>query len=386
MTGGRPVWAEVDLGAVGHNVATLLALAAPAELCAVVKADGYGHGAVPVARAAIEGGATSLAVALVEEGAELREAGITAPVLLLSEPPHAAMADVVGFQLTPTLYTLAGLEAAAKAVVSSGPAARPLPVHVKVDTGMHRVGATPSDAVALALAVAARPELDLQGLWTHFAVADDPDHPYTSDQLARFDSVIDDLHQLGIRPPQLHAANSAATMAHPAARYDLVRCGIAVYGVAPSLALQGRADLVPALTLRARVSYVKEVAGGESLSYGLRYRVSGQTVVATVPIGYADGVPWQLGVAGGEVLLGGHRRPIAGSVTMDQILLDCGDAAEVRPGDEVILLGRQGNEEILAWEWAERAGTIAYDILCGIGARVPRRYPPTSNKPRTGDT
>ncbi|MDQ6909211.1 MAG: alanine racemase [Actinomycetota bacterium] len=374
MTGGRPVWAEVDLGAVGHNVTTLLALAAPAQLCAVVKADGYGHGAVPVARAAMEGGATSLAVALVEEGAELRDAGIGAPVLLLSEPPNEAMADVVGLQLTPTIYTLAGLEAAAKAVASSGSEARPLPVHIKVDTGMHRVGAAPGEAVQLALAVAERPELELQGLWTHFAVADDPDHPYTGEQSARFDSVVAELRQLGIRPPYLHAANSAATIAHPAARRDLVRCGIAVYGVAPSLALHGRADLLPAMTLGARVSYVKEVAAGEGVSYGLRHRVTAPTVVATVPIGYADGVPWQLGIAGGEVLLGARRRPIAGSVTMDQILIDCGDDASVTAGDEVTLLGRQGDDEILAWDWAERAGTIAYDILCGIGARVPRRY------------
>ncbi|MDQ6928946.1 MAG: alanine racemase, partial [Actinomycetota bacterium] len=369
------VWGEVDLGAIRQNVTTLIDLAAPAQLCAVVKADGYGHGAVPVARAALEGGASSLAVALVEEGAELRDAGIAEPILLLSEPPHDAMPDVVGLRLIPTLYTLAGLEAAAKAVASasSGSATMALPVHIKVDTGMHRVGARPDEAVQLAVAVTERPELDLQGLWTHFAVADAPDDPFTAEQSARFATVVDELGRRGIRPRYLHAGNSAATIAHPATRHDLVRCGIAVYGVAPSLALHGRAELQPAMTLRAEVSYVKEVAAGEGLSYGLRHRVSGPSVVATVPIGYADGVPWQLGVNGGEVLLGGRRRPIAGSVTMDQILLDCGDGA-VRPGDEVVLLGRQGDDEILAWEWAERAGTIAYDVLCGIGARVPRRY------------
>jgi alanine racemase len=374
VTGRRPVWAEVDLGAVRHNVAALIGLAAPAELCAVVKADGYGHGAVPVAGAAIEGGANWLAVALVEEGAELRGAAISAPILLLSEPPLDALPDVVGLGLTPTIYTMAGMEAAAKAMASSGPVTGPLPVHVKVDTGMHRVGAAPNEAVQLAVAVAERPELDLQGLWTHFAVADDPGNPFTAKQSARFESVVSELAGLGIRPPFIHASNSAGVIAHPSARHHLVRCGIAVYGVAPSLALQGRADLKAAMTLRARVSYVKEVAAGEGVSYGLRHRVGSPSVVATVPVGYADGVPWRLGVTGGEVLIAGRRRPIAGSVTMDQILIDCGDDGGVSAGDEVLLLGRQGDDEIPAWEWAERAGTIAYDILCGIGARVPRLY------------
>jgi alanine racemase len=374
MTAGRPVWAEVDLGAVRRNVSALAGIARPATVCAVVKADGYGHGAVRVAGAALEGGASWLAVALVEEGAELRDAGIGAPILLLSEPPLDAMVDVVGLGLTPTIYTLAGLEAAAKAVASSGGASRALPVHVKVDTGMHRVGATPADAVQLAVAVAERPELALQGLWTHFAVADDPDNPFTAEQSGRFTTVIDELKNSGVAPNYLHASNSAATIAHPSARYDLVRCGIAVYGVAPSPALEGRAALEPAMALRAEVSYVKQVAAGEGVSYGLRHQVRAPTVVATVPIGYADGVPWQLGVAGGEVLIGGRRRPIAGSVTMDQILIDCGDDDGVAPGDQVALLGHQGDEEILAWEWAARAGTIAYDILCGIGPRVPRRY------------
>ncbi|HUQ63272.1 MAG TPA: alanine racemase [Acidimicrobiales bacterium] len=369
----RPVWVEVDLGAVRHNVTTLLARAAPAALCAVVKADGYGHGALAVAEVALEAGATSLAVALVEEGADLREAGVTAPILLLSEAPLEAMPDVVRLQLTPTIYTLAGLEGAAKAVASSGSAAVPLSVHVKVDTGMHRVGADPEEAVHLAMAVADAPELDLEGLWTHFAVADDPDDPFTGLQTARFLSVVSELRGHNIHPRYLHASNSAATIAHPSARHDLVRCGIAVYGVAPSLALD-ISDLRPAMTLRARVSLVKDVAAGEGLSYGLRHRVTNSTVVATVPIGYADGVPWQLGVTGADVLIGGRRYPLVGSVTMDQILVDCGRDSDIRTGDDVVLLGRQGNDQILAWDWAERASTIAYDVVCGISARVPRRY------------
>jgi len=239
---------------------------------------------------------------------------------------------------------------------------------------MHRVGAAHADAVALARAVAERPDLRLEGLWTHFAVADDPALAFTAVQEGRFRAAVDELAGAGIRPPLLHACNSAGALAHPAAHHDLVRCGIAVYGVAPSPILAGAVDLRPVLSLRARVSYVKEVAAGEGLSYGLRYRVPRPSIVATVPIGYADGVPWRLGVAGGAVLIGGRRRPIAGSVTMDQILVDCGDDRSVAPGDEVVLLGRQGDESIDAWEWAGKVGTIAYDILCGIGPRVPKRY------------
>ena len=377
----RPVRAEVDLAAVRHNAAVLAGLAQPAALCAVVKAAAYGHGAVPVARAALEAGAAWLAVAMVEEGAELRTAGIGAPVLLLSEPPASAMADVAGLGLVPTLYTHAGVEAAAKAVAASGVDA-PLPVHVKVDTGMHRVGADPAEAVAVAVAVDERPELELQGLWTHFAVADQPDHPFTAGQLDRFGSVVADLGRLGVRPPLVHCCNSAGLLTTAGARGDLVRCGIALYGVAPSAALAGRAglrgpnaedSLRPALSLRAEVSYVRRVAAGEGLSYGLRYRLDRPSTVAIVPLGYADGVPWRLAETGGEVLLGGRRRPIAGAVTMDQVLVDCGDAS-VAPGDEVVLLGAQGDDRIDAWEWAGKLGTIAYEVLCGIGARVPRVY------------
>ena len=371
----RPAWAEVDLGAVRHNAAVLAHLAAPAGLCAVVKAAGYGHGSVQVARAAIDGGASWLAVALVGEGAVLRRNGLDAPILLLSEPPAAAFAEVVGLGLTPTVYTQEGVEAAAKAVAGLG--AAPLPVHVKVDTGMHRVGVAPEGATALVRAVVERPELTLGGVWTHFAVADEPDNPFTGQQVARFRAVLDELDGLGLRPPLVHASNSAGTLGHPDARFDLVRCGIALYGVAPSTAmgdLEPVARLRPALSLRARVSFVKRVGAGEAVSYGLSRPLERESTIATVPVGYADGVPWRLGMGGGEVLIGGRRRPLAGRVTMDQILVDCGDDAGVLPGDEVVLLGRQGTDEITAWDWAERTGTIAYEILCGIGPRVPKIY------------
>jgi alanine racemase len=368
----RPAWAEVDLGAIRHNAAALAQVAAPARLCAVVKAGGYGHGAAAVARAALEGGASWLAVALVEEGLELRAAGITAPVLLLSQPVAAAMPEVVAASLTPTLYTDAGLEALRQAAPGRG-----FPVHVKVDSGMHRVGADPAAAVALAVAVDDDPALRLEGFWTHFAVADEIDDPYTTEQLARFDAAVAALAGRGIRPPLLHAANSAGAMWHPASRYDLVRCGIALYGLAPCAAGVHRApvpDLRPALSLKARVSHVAELQAGERVSYGLRYQLAGDSVIATVPLGYADGVTRALSAAGGEVLLGGIRRGIAGTVTMDQILVDCGPRSPVAVGDEVVLLGSQAGENVTAWEWATRTGTIAYEVVCGVSGRVPRIY------------
>ncbi|MGI8806401.1 MAG: alanine racemase [Acidimicrobiales bacterium] len=379
IVAARRAWAEVDLGAIRHNAGLLSTLVSPAALCAVVKADGYGHGSVAVALAALEGGASWLAVALVEEGAVLRSHEIEAPILLLSEPPVEAMDDVVALGLTPTVYTEYGVEAAAKAVASAG--APPLTVHVKVDTGMHRVGASADGAVAVVQAVADHPELTFGGLWTHFAVADEVDHPFTEEQGLRFEAVIERLAAKGMTPPLAHACNSAGALASPLARHDLVRCGIALYGVAPSPALaavqpalvRGGAGLRPALSLRARVSYVRRVAAGEAVSSGLRRPLERSATVATVPVGYADGVPWRLGVSGGEVLVGGRRRPLAGSVTMDQILVDCGDDS-VFPGDEVVLLGRQGTEQITAWDWAARVGTIAYEILCGIGPRVPKIY------------
>jgi alanine racemase len=371
----RPVWAEIDLGAVRANARWLSRLAAPASLCAVVKAFGYGHGPVRVAEAAIAGGAGWLAVATVEEGVQLRQAGITEPVLLLSEPVPGAMPDVVAWSLTPTLYTRGGVEAAARAVAGYG-SRQPLRVHVKVDTGMHRVGADPAEAVAIIEHATGRPELEVEGLCTHFAVADEPEDPFTEVQLARFADTVGRVSDAGIRPRILHAANSAGAIAFPAARFDLVRCGIALYGLAPSPALSSQCDgLVPAMAVKARVSFVKRVDAGERISYGRRYGVDRRTTIATVPIGYADGVPRRWSAAGGHVLIGGQRRPIAGTVTMDQITVDCGDDP-VAVGDEVVLLGRQDAMEITAWEWAEALGTIAYEVVCGISSRVPRDYLP----------
>ena len=392
--GQRPVWAEVDLAAVRHNVSLLRRLAAPAELCAVVKADGYGHGAVPVARAAVEAGASWLAVALVEEGAELRRAGIDAPVLLLSEPTEEAMAEAVGCDLVPTVYSRAGVRALAEAAAD---AHKVVDAHVKVDTGMHRVGTDPADAAEIVGAVVGADHLRFAGLWTHLAVADgtaDEDRSFTATQLARFEQVRQVLSDAGLAAPLLHAANSAGAICYPDSRLGMVRCGISVYGLLPALevgpALEAAlvrvsgpsgddgddsgagAGLRPVLSFRARVSMVRPLDTGERPSYGRRYPLPEPSVVATVPLGYADGMPRRYFEAGGTVLIGGRRRPLAGTVTMDQIVVDCGPDPDVAAGDEVVLIGGQGDETISAWDWARTLDTIAYEVACAIGPRVPR--------------
>jgi alanine racemase len=363
----RWAWAEVDLAAIAHNVGVLRSLAAPSELWAVVKADGYGHGAIRAGQAALTAGAAGLCVALTQEGIELRGAGITAPILVLSEQPADNAAAIVANDLTPTVYTPAGMRALADAVGTST-AARPYSVHVKVDTGMHRVGVAPADLDALLRQLDQVSDvLRVDGIFTHLAVADDPGNPYNARQLERFSSLI-------TTEVRTHAANSAGLMAHPAARRDMVRGGIAIYGISPGPGVDDLAsDLRPVLSLRAKVSFVKRVAAGDALSYGLRHTFSSAAHVATVPLGYADGVPRRLFAVGGAVLIGGKRRSIVGAVTMDQLMVDCGDD-EVDVGDEVVLIGRQRDEQITAAEWASQLDTIAYEIVCGISKRIPRVY------------
>lgn len=364
----RPAWAEIDLEALRHNVRFIAERVAPAEVCAVVKADGYGHGAVEVARAVLEAGARSLAVALVEEGVALRDAGIDAPILLLSEPTADAAVEVVARRLTPTLYSAGGVDAFGAAAHS----ASPLGVHLKVDTGMHRVGADPTTAVHLARRIHERPSLHLDAVWTHFAVADDAtQHDFTEGQVAKFEQTCAAIETAGVPVPKRHTSNAAGAL-YEGQMHDLVRPGIALYGYAPDPARI--LDLRPVLSLRARITHVQVLDAGERLSYGLRHTLPARSTIATVPLGYADGVPRRLSGADTEVLVGGTRRPIVGTITMDQLLVDCGPDAQVAVGDEVVLLGRQGELSVTADDWATRVGTISYEILCGIGPRVPRIY------------
>jgi alanine racemase len=382
-TSTRWAWVDIDLDAIRHNVEQLRSVVSPSALWAVVKADGYGHGAVEVATAALDAGAQGLCVALVQEGIELRNAGIDAPVLVLSEQPIEAADDIIRFRLMATVYTVEFIDALAAAARLRR--VEGVPVHVKIDTGMQRVGVQVARLSEVVDALERhRPTLLVVGVFTHLAMADEPDDDFTARQLARFDDVL--AGTFGVLPQRapgepgllVHAANSAGALAHPDARRSFVRIGIAMYGISPGRGVDAHCgELRPALSLKARVSHVKRVRAGSAISYGLRHTFAIDTTVATVPIGYADGVPRRLFAVGGNVLIGGRRRPIVGVVTMDQLMVDCGDDG-VAVGDEVVLLGAQhgadGLERIGAEDWAELIDTIGYEIVCGIAPRVPRRH------------
>jgi alanine racemase len=365
----RPTRIEVELGAIRRNVDRIRDLTGT-EVCAVVKADGYGHGALPVARAALEGGAAWLAVSSVEEGQVLRAGGIDAPVLLLSEPPIAAVPELMEARLTPTVYRVPFLAVLDGIGHERG---RPVPIHVKLDTGMARVGVPPDEWGERLEQFAVARGVEVAGLSTHLARAEELGVPTTREQLAAFDRGIDQATKLGLRPRWLHAANSAGALAHPEARYGLVRPGIALYGLSPG----GEVDaadhgLEPALSLVSEVSFAKRIAAGTPVSYGHRWRAPADGWLATLPIGYADGLPRAL-TNRAQVLLHGRRRPLVGTITMDQVLVWC-DQDEPHVGDEVVLLGDQGDQRIRVEEWAAAADTITYEIVTQLTARLPRHH------------
>jgi alanine racemase len=368
----RWAWAEVHTGLVQHNIAIVREAIGDVAVWAVVKANGYGHGSIPVAHAALAGGATGLCVALVDEGVALRRAGIQAPILLLSEQPSDQAELIVGYQLTPTITTTMGAAAIAMAAAQAD---RRVDVHIKVDTGMHRVGVSPAEVMSLVQFIKSYESLRIQGLYTHFAVADQPDHPANEAQLSAFNEVVARLDERGVKPELIHAANSAAALANPAARFNMVRVGIATYGLLPGPGVAAMCKgLIPAMAIKARVSALRWVKPGEAVSYGLRHPVTEETLIATVPIGYADGVPRLLTDANVPVLINGQPRRIAGTITMDQMMIDCGRDSSIAVGDEVVLLGRQGEHMVTADQWAEAIGTIGYEIVCGIAPRIYRRY------------
>jgi alanine racemase len=372
----RPAWAEISRSALAHNVRALKSVLGDTTLCAVVKANGYGHGAPLAARAVLEGGADALAVAIVDEGIELRGSGISAPILLLAEIPPSTIPDALTHSLTLTIGSLEGARSAVSAAERLGGLHR---VHVKIDTGMNRMGVAPEQVDEVVDVLLASPTIDLEGLYTHFSVADGSsgdDRAFTRSQIEVFADVVSHLAERGVAPRIVHAANSAGALGYPEARLSMARIGLALYGYLPegwlAAALEEAGQrLETALTLRAQVVAVRHVEAGARPSYGRRRTLEHGATIATVPFGYADGYPRRLFEAGAQVLINGRRYPLAGSVTMDQLLIDCG-SDEVNPGDDVVLLGRQGDEEITAEEWARRADTITWEILCGIGARVPR--------------
>lgn len=369
-----PVWAEVDLQAIAHNTGQLAQATAPgAQLMAVVKANAYGHGAPQVARTALANGSGYLGVARAAEGATLRREGIDAPVLVLGYTPPAGYRTLLDMDLAQTVFST---EAARELSALAGREKKKAVVHIKVDTGMGRLGFTcDCDTVTRdILSIAALPHLEVEGIFTHFAAADSRDKSYTMEQWHKFITLLEKLAAHGLTFRYRHAANSAAIIDLPATHLDMVRAGIALYGIYPSLEVDtARVRLQPAMSLKATVAHTKRVPAGTGISYGVTHVTPAKTVVATVPAGYADGYSRLLS-SRGQVLVRGRRAPVIGRVCMDQFMVDAGHLEGVEPGDEVVLLGRQGKEEITADEIADRLGTIAYEVLCMVSARVPRYY------------
>lgn len=361
-------WAEVDLDAIRDNVRLVARLVtARTAVMAVVKADGYGHGALPAAQAALEGGATWLAVASVQEGLELRSARIEAPILHLGYTPIDALGEAVAAGLSLTVFEQGTLDALADL---------PLPaqarLHLKIDTGMHRLGASPEDALELATRIGRHPNMQLEAVWTHFASADS-DLELTRQQLARFLRARDQIRsQTGLQFLS-HAANSAGLLRLPEARLDLVRAGLVIYGLSPNPGWRDLPALRPALSWRTIVTNIQTVPDGAAIGYGQTWRAAGPRRVATLAVGYGDGLPRRQSNRG-QVLLRGRPAPIVGAVSMDQTMVDVTDIPGVAIGDVVTLVGRDGGAELTASAVAAAVDTIPWEVLCAISARVVRRY------------
>lgn len=372
---GRPTWLEIDLGALAHNTAHLKALAGDAALMAVIKADGYGHGAVQVARTALRHGATWLGVACVPEAAAIRQAGIDAPTLILGYTPAWQARGAAALDVAVAVYDDHTARALADAALALD---RPVRVHVKVDTGLHRLGLPPEEAPAFLAALAAMPGLVVEGIFTHLAVADDPSaagRAATEAQLAAFAALLAALERAGQRPPLAHALNSAGLLGYPQGRFDLVRPGIALYGLAPSAEV-GDPALRPVLSWKAQVAQVHDLPPGAAVGYGRTWTAARPSRVATIPVGYADGfrrapARWR------HVLVRGRPAPLVGRVSMDQAAIDVTDIPGVRQGDEVVLIGHQHDDAgtlqaITADDVAAWLGTIGYEVVSSILARVAR--------------
>ena len=376
MNSQRWAWAQIDLGALRHNVAMLAAHTAPQQLWAVVKADAYGHGAVECARVALQSGAQGLCVALVQEGIVLRQAGINAPILIMSEQPEEQFRDIISYGLIATLYNESTIVRFARTASELEIMAS---VHVKVDSGMHRVGVQPDNAVRVASLVADSQWLTLEGMFTHLATADVVDTQFAQQQISTFMRAVEQVRALEIEVRHVHISNSASAIRKLDSGIDctMARVGIAMYGSPGDAATNSfgavhQLELRPVMSVHARVSHVQRVAAGQGVSYGLKRPLESDATIATLPLGYADGVPRGLWESG-SVLINGTRRAFAGVVTMDQFLVNCGND-EVSIGDEAVLIGEQGPECITANDWAIKMGTIGYEIVCAISARMPRNY------------
>lgn len=371
MADRRWACAEVDLEAIRHNVSVLKGLTEPGTLfMAVVKADGYGHGAVRVAQAAIEAGADRLGVATVDEASALRKAGQKAPIHVLSEPPPGTASAVVHLGLIPSLFSRDFAVALSRAASVSG---QVVEFNLKVDTGMNRVGVPAAEAADFLESLRGLPGVSLGGVFTHYATADTPGDWEFEQQVRRFDTMLDELRSRGIGPGVVHSANSAATIMHPETHFGMVRCGIALYGLHPGDATRKRVDLRPAMSVKARLVRVHRIGMGEGVSYGFTYHAPAPADIATLPLGYADGVRRVLSNRM-RVLIGGTPCRQVGRVCMDQLMVELPRGLEAVAGDEAVLVGCQGDVCISIEEQAELADTINYEIACGYGSRLERRY------------
>ncbi len=363
---GSSTWAEVSPAAIADNISRLRDLTR-VPIMAVVKAEGYGHGWASVTRAAESAGAAFCAVARVDEALALRRAGVSLPVLVLGETPPSMLRQALDQAVSLTVFTRRHLHELADAL---GHGSQTATVHLKVDTGMSRLGAAPEDALDLLSELSRMERVQVDGLFTHFACADLPEAPSNDMQERKFRALLERIEAGGLRPTWVHAANSAAAISRPSVRFDLVRCGIAIYGIAPSDQVPLPAGFEPALAWKSRLVHVQQLPAGTGVSYGHDYITQQEERIGVVGVGYGDGYRRQ---TGGELLIRGARVPIVGRVCMDQVMVSLDTLPEAEPGDEVVLLGRQGEEWIRAEELARRWDTIPYEVLCGISGRVPRR-------------
>ncbi len=366
----RPTAALIDLDALSHNFREVLRRTGGRKVLAVVKAQAYGHGAVRISQHLLGLGADMLGVALVEEGRELRTAGIGAPVLVMG-PVYPEQAEaIVRWDLTPLVYRTAGAVALANAARKLG---KDVTVHVKVDTGMGRIGLPPEDAGNFIAEIVKVEGLRVQGIMTHFADADLRDKQFASRQMQRFEGLMNALDEQGISLPVRHAANSAAVLDYERALFTMVRPGLMLYGYSPLEGAGPDADLRPVLSFVTRIAFLKRTPAGIPISYGRTFVTKRESLIATIPVGYADGYSRGLSNCG-EAIVRGVRVPVAGRVCMDMTMLDVTDVPGAREGDEVVLIGAQGSERITADDIAAKTGTISYEVLCGISSRVPRVY------------
>lgn len=373
MAGYRPTWAEVNLGAVSHNVGELRKrVGKEVRILGAVKADAYGHGSIPVSQAILKAGADYLGVASLDEALELRRAGLEAPILIFGSNLPEEAEEIVRYNLTATVCR----EEFASSLACLGRErgqGRKVKVHIKVDTGMGRVGVYFEEAVDFVRRVVGNEGLEIEGIYTHFPSAEEEDKTFSLTQIERFKQVIARLGEEGIDIPLKHMANSAAILNFPESYFDLVRPGLLLYGLYPSLEMKRELNLRPALSLKTRIVYLKRTPPGRPISYGRTYITERETVIATLPVGYGDGYSRFLSNKG-EVLVRGKRAPIRGRICMDQTMVEVGHIPGVEVGDEVVLIGRQGEESITVEEIAERIGTVPHEIVSRLGKRVRRVY------------